>query len=156
VDDDGLYGVIDRDGLAGLETELDRSLPRRVRRDLQRRVELEFAGFDLLEHDVKRHDFRHRRWMTRLVGIDLVDGLAGVVVYHYGGKGRMIIGAMNEPRARLMLAVLGRPMSNRGVRTARGSGPRLRTVAINPGNRKRCQQSDARETMPARDIRQAH
>ena len=32
--------------------------------------------------------------MTRLVRIDLVERLAGIVVDHDGGKGRMIIGAV--------------------------------------------------------------
>ena len=63
-------------------------------RDRQRRIELELAGFELFEQHVERHDFRQRRRMTRLVRIDLVDGLVGIVVDHDGGIGRMIVGAM--------------------------------------------------------------
>jgi hypothetical protein len=54
---------------------------------------------------------------------------------------RLVIGARG---------IMGR-MSNMRSRTAR-----LRAVPIPPGKSQHCQQTDARETVPGRDMTQAH
>ena len=94
--------------------------------------------------------------MTRLVRIDLVDGLVGIVVDHDGGIGRMIVGAVENamPAASLVRFVSGAIGIMGRMGSMPGGAARLRAVPFAPGKTQHCQQTDARE--PGRDMTQAH
>jgi hypothetical protein len=76
-------------------------------RHRQQRVQRHLAGLELLEQQIEIHDLSHRRRVTRLVGIDLVDGLAGVVIDHDGREGRVVIGAMQDAVPAALVGFLG-------------------------------------------------
>ena len=63
-----LDGILDRDGVAGLETELGGRLDRGVLGNRQRRVELDLAGLEPLEQQVERHDLGQRGRVAQFVG----------------------------------------------------------------------------------------
>ena len=86
--DHALDRVVDRDRLPGLELELGGRLRGRVRGYRQARVELELAGFELLEQQVERHDLGDGGRVAQRVGVRRVQHLAGIGVDHDVGIGR--------------------------------------------------------------------
>ncbi len=101
--------------------------------------------------------------MTRLVRIDLVERLAGIVVDDDGGKGRMIIGAVKGMLLHAVPAALVGLMRGAlaGVmctlmRSMGGGAARMGAISINAGKRQGGQHTDARETIAGRDVTQIH
>ena len=79
--DHALDRVFDRERASGLETKLGRRLSGGFGGDLERRVELEFAGVELLEQQIERHDLGERRWVSPRVRIGGVQHRAGIGVH---------------------------------------------------------------------------
>ena len=121
--DETLDRVLNLDGLIGLEPHFGGSLNRGLGRDRQRSVELEGAGLDLLEQQVKCHDLGQRRGMPRFVGVVLVQDLAGFVIDDDRRVWRSITRPVNCPRPR---------------------GTRFCLIPTGAGNRQRCQQTGNR------------
>ena len=72
--------VFDDECAAGLEAQFGRRLSRGFARDLERTVELELAGLDLLEEQVEGHDFGERGGMPSCVRIGGMQDGAGIRV----------------------------------------------------------------------------
>ena len=85
-----LDGVLDRDGLARLEAELGRGLLCSMGGDLQRRVEPDPPGIELLEQEVERHDLGQRGGVTHRIGVRRLQHLAAVAVDDQRGEGRRV------------------------------------------------------------------
>ena len=98
--DDGLDGVLDLDRLAGPQAELGGRLLGGVLGDLHFARELDLAGLQALEQQIKRHDLGERGRVARAVGVGLLQHRAGIGVDHDGGVGRVVggMGAAGDGR----------------------------------------------------------
>src|SRR3954466_9610864 len=65
--------ILNRKRAAGLETQLGGTLAGRFLRYVHLAVELELAGLELLEQQIKRHDFGKGGWVPPRVRIGLVQ-----------------------------------------------------------------------------------
>jgi hypothetical protein len=94
--DERLESLLDGEGLPRFQTELYRMLTGGFGGYRQGRVELELAGFELLEQQIERHDLGQRRRVARLVRLGLMQDLAGVGVGHDVGITRSEVGAGSD------------------------------------------------------------
>jgi hypothetical protein len=63
-------------------------------------------GFELLEEEIEGHDLGQGSGVARLVGLDLVQNLAGFVVDHDRRIRRLIVGPVYDPRMLLLSLLL--------------------------------------------------
>ncbi len=139
--DQRLDRVLDLDGLIGLEAELHGTLTGGVCGDLERGIELELAGLELLEQQIKRHDLGERGRVARLIGLDCVEHFAGLVVDHDVGVVRPAGLRLDGTRPRRRLRLL--------------TGARLRLPASSKHREGRQQADDGKPTRRP-DKPQAH
>ena len=79
--DHALDRIFDRKGASGLETELGGRLSGGFGGHFERTVELELAGFELLEQQIERHDFSERCRVAPRVRIGRVQHRPGIGIH---------------------------------------------------------------------------